>query len=234
MDSSSLTKPWYLSPFLNVNAQSKSILKLKRIFYGFSINPLLHDHYINCWVLWVTIHLLISRNPSRSLVLPLRRTPSIWARKLWSPLQVNSIITLGCSVSFDSLCNRWKQVWICWWEPYVADLMTSIVHVLSYILKFSFWWHWQYGANTTRHSIDYDDYLQSSLCLCKCFFFSFSRMCDRLFTATSHPLSEFIFFLNNHCQQLSDMVEVNIMHELASTSFSVLVVSVTLAFTEHW
>ena len=116
-------------------------------------------------------HLLISRKSSRSLVLPLRRTPSIWARKLWSPLQVNSIIILGCSVSFDSLCNRWKQVWICWWEPYVADLMTSIVHVLSYILKFSFWWHWQYGANTTRHSIVYDDYLQSSLCLCKCFFF---------------------------------------------------------------
>ena len=116
-------------------------------------------------------HLLISRKSSRSLVLPLRRTPSIWARKLWSPLQVNSIIILGCSVSFDSLCNRWKQVWICWWKPYVADLMTSIVHVLSYILKFSFWWHWQYGANITRHSIDYDDYLHASFCLCKCFFF---------------------------------------------------------------
>ncbi|KAL0644113.1 hypothetical protein Bca4012_042403 [Brassica carinata] len=47
-------------------------------------------------------------------------------------------------------------------------------------------------------------------------------MCDRLFTATSHPLSEFIFFLNNHCQQLSNMVNVNIMHELASTSLALL------------
>ncbi|KAF2603656.1 hypothetical protein F2Q70_00027988 [Brassica cretica] len=37
-----------------------------------------------------------------------------------------------------------------------------------------------------------------------------SRMCDMLFTATSHPLAEFIIFLDNHCQQLIDMGRIDV------------------------
>ena len=81
-----------------------------RGYYGFSVTPLLHAHYINYQGLWVTIHLLITRKPNRSLVLPLRkigrtlkRTSSSWARKLWSPIQVNSVIVLMlfCFIRFS-------------------------------------------------------------------------------------------------------------------------------------
>ncbi|WZY73731.1 hypothetical protein YC2023_005971 [Brassica napus] len=35
-------------------------------------------------------------------------------------------------------------------------------------------------------------------------------MCDMLFTETSHPLAEFIFFLDNHCRQWIDMERIYI------------------------
>ena len=62
---------------------------------------------------------IFSRKPNRLLVLPLRRTSSTWAWKLWSQLQVNSIIVLGCSTITDQAkAKEPKEIvlgWCHWW-----------------------------------------------------------------------------------------------------------------------
>lgn len=74
---------------------------------------------------------IFSRKPNRLLVLPLRRTSSIWAWKLWSQLQVNSIIVLGCSTITDQA--KAKEISSCYFSHAVDDRVINLYktnHVL--------------------------------------------------------------------------------------------------------